>query len=147
MPDDLLLSNEVLSLDQIATRLGVTHEEILRREALGELFSYVKPRLSDDRRYPEYQLARELHPHLVYIASQVLTPDGALLDSFFNSRDRDLAQLSVREVLAGRAFKTQDPASGDGHDASWILAQPTSRRLGLVLGALERLRAVSQDWP
>lgn len=138
-----LLAVESLTTHQISRRLGVPDREVLLLEEAGDLFSYVRPNRSSEKLFPAYQLAAEIRPHLLRMAGRVLGLNGPLLDTFFNSRDPDLADLSVREVLAGKAFSnfTANP------DAAWLLAQSFETRMEAVLGALERLRAVTQDGP
>ncbi|WOB11318.1 hypothetical protein [Piscinibacter gummiphilus] len=137
-----LLSLEELSTQEMATRMGIDADELSCREQAGDLFSYVKPRRSSERMYPAYQLAPEIYPELLRTAMEVLGTDGPLLETFFSWRDRDLGGLNVREVLAGRPFEGFEP----DEEAAWLLSLPAPRRKEAVMGALERMRAVAQDW-
>jgi hypothetical protein len=92
--------------------------------------------------YPAYQLAPEIYPELLWTAIEVLGADGPLLETFFSWRARDLGGLNVREVLAGQAFEGFEP----DEEAAWLLSLSAARRMEAVMGALERMRAVAQDW-
>lgn len=141
MSADLLLPKKLL-LDEMAARLGLSAEEVLRKERACELFSYVKPRQSNARLYPVYQLAPEIYPDLLRRATNALTANGPLLDTYFSARDPDMAGLCVRELLAGRAFNGSHP----DNEATWLLSLPAPRRLEAVLGALDRLVADAHRW-
>jgi hypothetical protein len=137
-----LLSREELSIEEMAARLEVDTAEVLRREQAGELFSYRKSRRGEHPLFPAYQLAPEIYPDLLLHAGAVLQGSATSLETFFNWRDRDMAFLTVREVLAGQPMEGFQPDD----DAWWLLAQPVSLRTQAVLAALERVRAVDQDW-
>ena len=137
-----LLSAEELTLDDMAARLGVSNEEVLRRERAGDLFSYVRQSRGNKQLYPLYQLASDIHPDLIRRARRLLNPDLVLLHHFFTQRDPDMAHLSVREVLAGRARDGFEPSDA----ALWLLSLPMPRRMEAVQAALEREHAVSQGW-
>lgn len=134
-----LLSLEELSLGEVAARLAVSATEALRLEAAGRLFSYVKPRRGSERIYPSYQLAPEIAPDLLCAAGDALEWHGPTLAMFFSARDRDMADLCVREVLAGRALDGFEPDAA----ARWLLGQSASCRMQAVLASLERAKAVA----
>lgn len=137
-----LLSRDEYSVEELAAYLGVSREEVERREQAGELFSFCRQRRGTERLYPAYQLAPEIHPNLLRQAREKLDPDVVSLHFFFTQRDPDLGHLSVREVLAGRA--------ADGfhldQETSWLLRLPLQQRIEAVMGALEREHTASQSW-
>lgn len=141
--DRLLLSNEKLTLHDMAMRLGVSTDVVLHKTERGDLFSFARVRRPDERLYPIYQLAPEIRLDVLSRAREALSDDGPLLHSYFTARDPDMADLTVREVLAGQAIAGFAPDD----DACWLLAQPVSLRLLAVAAALERFSAVVQDWP
>lgn len=132
-----LLALEQLTLEEMAAHLGVSTAEVQRREQAGDLFSFFRQSRGSERIYPIYQLAPEVHPAMIRRARAAFDPDLVQVHHFFTQRDRDLAHLSVREVLAGRpheSFKLDSVAS-------WLLSLPYTRRLDAVLAALERERS------
>ena len=140
-PTSDLLSRDELGMQAMATRLGISTEEVHQRESVGRLFSYLRCGRGE-RVYPAYQLAAEIYPDLLRTAVEALTANGPLLDTFFNGCDCDLADLRVREVLAGRSLvlRTLDK------DAAWLLSLPMACRMQAVMGALERLEAIVKGW-
>lgn len=138
-----LLSVGVLTVGELAARLEVSTDRVRSLEQEGALFSYVRSTHAQERLYPLYQLAAELDAELLRRAHQLLGSEGALLHQFFSESDPDLADLCVREVLAGCAF--------EGHaldeEAALLLDQPVERRMEAVQGALERLHAATLGQP
>jgi hypothetical protein len=142
MPFELASTDE-FSVEEIASHLGLSCEQVMQREQAGDLFSYCKQSRGQQRLYPTYQVALvNSFPDLLQRAKAALEPDIVQVHYFFTQRDPDLAGLSVREVLAGR------PREGFNLDsaASWLLSLPLTRRVDAVLGALERERAHSEAW-
>lgn len=142
MPFELLSTDE-FSVEEMAVYLGLSCEQVMQREQAGDLLSYCKPSRGQQRLYPTYQVAlAESFPDLLQRAKAALEPDIVQVHYFFTQRDPHLAGLSVREVLAGR------PRKGFKLDslASWLLSLPLTRRVDVVLGALERERAHSDAW-
>lgn len=142
MPFELLSTDE-FSVEEIASYLGLSCEQVMQREHAGDLFSYCKQSRGQQRLYPTYQVAlANSFPDLLQRAKAALVPNIVQVHYFFTQRDPDLAGLSVREVLAGR------PREGFNLDspASWLLSLPLTRRVDAVLGALERERAHRDAW-
>ena len=141
-----ILSNQELTLLELAEVLGVTTDEVLRREGVGELFSYVRPKDSDDRRYPIYQLAPELGAAMVRRYAEMLGhPDGATLHmSFFSWIDPDLGHLTVRELLCGKAKASATRPLGD--EAAGLLSKPAEERMLWVEDAACRCRGILDGW-
>ena len=135
-----LLSHAEYSVEVMAAYLGVSCEETERREQAGELFSYCRQSRGLEKLYPAYQLAPEIYPDLLRRARERLDSGLVSIHFFFTQRDPDLGNLSVREVLAGRAV---DGFELD-EESSWLLVQPLPRRIEAVMGALDRMQAVSQ---
>ena len=141
-----ILSNQELTLLELAEVLGVTTDEVLRREGVGELFSYVRPKESDDRRYPIYQLAPEIGPARLRRYDELLGhPGGATLHAaFFSWIDPDLGHLTVRELLCGKAKASARRPLGD--EAAGLLSKPTEERMLWVEEAARRCRSILDGW-
>lgn len=137
-----LLSHEEYSSEEMAAYLGVSCEEIERREQAGELFSYCRQSRGLEKLYPAYQLAPEIYPDLIRRAREMLDADLVSLHFFFTQRDPDLGNLSVREVLAGHVVEGFEL----DEETAWLVMQPLPRRMEAVMGALGRMHAVSQGW-
>lgn len=137
-----LLSRAEYSVEEMAAYLGVSCEEIERREQTGELFSYRRQSRGLEKLYPAYQLAPEIYPDLLRRARAMLDSDLVSLHFFFTQRDPDLGNLNVREVLAGHVAEGFEL----DEEASWLLVQPLPRRMEAVMGALDRMHAVNQGW-
>jgi len=141
-----ILSDKELSLPEMAAVLGTTTDDVLRREGAGELFSYVRPKQSNDRRYPIYQLAPELGAAMVRRYAEMLGhPDGAALHmSFFSWIDPDLGHLMVRELLCGKAKASARRPFGD--ETAGLLSKPAEERMLWVEDAARRCRSILDGW-
>jgi hypothetical protein len=141
-----ILSDDELNLSEMAAFLGTTSDDVLCREGAGELFSYVRPKESNDRRYPIYQLAPELGASMVRRYAEMLNhPSGATLHmSFFSWVDPDLDHLTVRELLCGKAkVSTRRPLSDM---AAELLSKPAEERMRWVEDAARRCRSILDGW-
>ena len=135
-------SDQELTLPEMAGFLGVITDEVLRRERASELFSYVRQKKSNDRRYPIYQLAPELGPAVVRRYVEMLGhPSGATLHGHsFPFTDPDLGGLTIRELLCGKAMATTSRSLSE--EAAELLSRPAEERMLWVEDAANRCKGI-----
>jgi hypothetical protein len=128
---------ERLSLSELATRLGLSEEEIKRRETTNELFSIIWGRGSL-RVYPAFQawdcLAGGKLRHILLALGE---PSGPAAYGFFTSPLDALCGLSPLQVLDGWSAL---PAIDE--EAQHLLQAPDDARRAVVLQAARACCAV-----